>query len=167
MPTIIPERVTAHIDGDFVVFLIGVRINRWWRIDRWLPVILAMPRMLRELQAHPELGLLGQINGRGMFVQYWRSFDHLEAYARGKDHEHLPAWKKFNQTLRKSRGDVGIWHETFRIRAGEYETVYNGMPLFGLASAGRCVPAAGQRDTARGRLESGHTGNAGNPAEGG
>jgi predicted ATPase len=52
-----------------------------------------------------------------------------------------------------SRGDVGIWHETYRIRAGDYETIYNGMPPIGLGRAGRLVPATGRRDTARARLE--------------
>ena len=37
----------------------------------------------------------------------------------------------------------GIWHETYRVRAGEYETVY-GMPRIGL---GRCGdPVAGGVD---------------------
>jgi hypothetical protein len=30
-----PDRLTARIDGDFVVFLIGMRINRPLRVDRW------------------------------------------------------------------------------------------------------------------------------------
>ena len=33
-------------------------------------------------------------------------------------------------------GDIGIWHETFRVRAGEYEAIYGNMPRFGLAAAG-------------------------------
>ncbi len=27
------ERLTANLEGDFVVFLIGMRINRPWRVD--------------------------------------------------------------------------------------------------------------------------------------
>jgi hypothetical protein len=52
------ERCTAEIDGDFVVFLIGMRINRFWKPHKWLPVAAAMPRMLAELARTPELGLL-------------------------------------------------------------------------------------------------------------
>jgi hypothetical protein len=48
---------------------------------------------------------------------------------------------------------VGIWHETYRIRAGDYECVYSGMPLFGLAKASTAVDAVGQLESARGRLE--------------
>jgi hypothetical protein len=54
--------------------------------------------------------------------------------------------------MSKSRGDVGIWHETYMVHAGEYEAIYSGMPRFGLATAGNILPAAGRRESARGRL---------------
>jgi Domain of unknown function (DUF4188) len=41
--------MTARIDGELVVFLIGMRINRLWKCIKWLPVARAMPRMIREL----------------------------------------------------------------------------------------------------------------------
>ena len=44
-------RWTAEIEGDFVVFLIGMRVNKPWKVHKWLPVFLAMPRMLKELSA--------------------------------------------------------------------------------------------------------------------
>jgi|SRR5215211_6079532 hypothetical protein len=59
MATIHPGRHRAEIEGDFVVFLIGMRLNRPWKVHRWWPVYRAMPRMLRELQRHPDRGLLG------------------------------------------------------------------------------------------------------------
>jgi hypothetical protein len=155
MGKIFKERMAAEMEGDFVVFLIGMRINKPWNLHRWLPVVLAMPRMIKELYANPELGFLGHVMGRKVIVQYWRSFEYLEAYARSKDHEHLPAWKRFNERLGRSRSDVGIWHETYLIRAGEYEAVYSGMPRFGLGAVGRLVPASGRRESARGRMSSG------------
>jgi hypothetical protein len=75
-------RMTAEMDGDFVVFLIGMRINRPWKVHKWLPVMIAMPRMLKELYAHPELGFLGHTGTLGTIMQYWRSFEALDAYAR-------------------------------------------------------------------------------------
>ena len=152
MAQVIPSKMTAEIDGDFVVFLIGMRINKPWKIHKWLPVFLAMPRMLKELDGHPESGFLGSIGGIGVIVQYWRSFDQLEAYARSKDHEHWPAWVDFNKRVGNSRGDVGIWHETYHVHAGDYETVYSGMPPFGLGKAGKLVPASGARESARERF---------------
>lgn len=155
MARVIEQRMAAHIEGDFVVFLIGMRINRPWKPQKWLPVLLAMPKMLKELDAlrAEETGFLGH-NGPalGVIVQYWRSFDHLEAYARASDRQHFPAWVDFNKRMKASRGDVGIWHETYLIRAGEYEAIYSGMPPYGLGRASELVPATGNREAARQRL---------------
>lgn len=154
MSKLFNEKMCAAIEGDFVVFLIGMRINKPWKIHKWWPVAAAMPRMMKELEANPDFGMLGCMMTTKMIVQYWRSFEHLEAYARNKDSEHLPAWKAFNRSIGKSRGDVGIWHETFLVRAGEYETVYSGMPRMGLALAGEHLQALSGRESARGRLAS-------------
>jgi Monooxygenase af470-like len=153
MTKVIGKRVTAQIEGDFVVFLIGMRINKPWKPHKWLPVFLAMPRMIRELEQHSESGFLGHTTSLGLIVQYWRSFEHLETYARSQDQRHWPAWVAFNKRVGRSREDVGIWHETYRVRAGEYECVYSGMPPYGLAKASATVDAVGQLDSARGRLE--------------
>lgn len=152
MTQIIDQRMAAHIDGDFVVFLIGMRINKPWKIHKWLPVARAMPRMLKELSADPESGFLGHTGFGKVIVQYWRSFEHLEAYARSKDRVHWPAWVEFNRKLKDSREDVGIWHETYRVVAGQYEAVYSGMPPIGLGAASELVPATGSRENARGRI---------------
>jgi len=152
MARIIPERMTADIDGDFVVFLIGMRINKPWKIHKWLPVFFAMPRLLKEVKAHPESGFLGAMTGGLMIVQYWRSFDHLERYARSRDQEHWPVWVAFNKRTAASRGDVGIWHETYLVGPGKYEAIYSGMPPTGLAAASALVPATGRKESARGRM---------------
>src|SRR5262245_35365428 len=88
----ITQRMTADVDGDFVVFLIGMRINKPWKVHKWLPVFLAMGPMLKELEQRPESGFLGHIMAFGVIVQYWRSFEQLEAYARNRDANHWPAW---------------------------------------------------------------------------
>jgi hypothetical protein len=152
MTKVIPNRMTAEISGDFVVFLIGMRINKPWKIHKWLPVFLAMPRMLKELEGQPDSGFLGCITGFSVIVQYWRSFDHLESYARSRDNQHWPAWVEFNKRVGNSREDVGIWHETYQVRAGEYETVYSGMPPYGLGKVGKLVAASGKRESARERI---------------
>ena len=103
MAKIIKQRMTVQMDGDFVIFLIGMRINRWWKIHKWLPVATAMPKMLKELSAKPESGFLGAEFGLGVIVQYWKSFEHLEAYAKDRNALHYPAWKAFNKNI-KSNG---------------------------------------------------------------
>lgn len=152
MANVISERMAARIEGDFVVFLIGMRINKWWKIHQWLPVGFAMQRMLKELEQKPDLGLLAVRQSSAVIVQYWRSYEHLERYARGRDHEHFPAWVAFNKRIAGSRGDVGIWHETFMVRAGEYEAIYSGTPPAGLGVAGELIPASGALHSARQRL---------------
>ena len=157
MTQVFPGRYTAHIDEPFVVFLIGLRVNQPFRFRKWLPVAQAMAPMVQELYDNPELGFLGAENFFRLFpittlmLSYWRSFDHLEQYSRNKDHEHLPAWRKFNQAI-GTDGSVGIWHETYLVSAGQYETVYGNMPKFGLGLAFDHVSAVGRRETARRRL---------------
>ena len=154
MARVLAERMCAQIDGDFVVFIIGMRINKLWKIHKWFPVFLAMPRMLKELKTKPQTGLLGAQSMGLTVVQYWRSFEALETYARSADGAHWPAWVDFNKRVGGSRGDVGIWHETYRVAAGEYEAVYSGMPPHGLGKVGTLVPARERFETARGRLAS-------------
>ena len=153
--TIIAARMAAAIEGDFVVFLIGMRINHLHKPWQWLPVASAMGRMLPELMREPGLGLLHARSQFGLrnvsVIQYWRSFDHLHAYAHARDHAHRPAWAAFNRAV-GSGGDVGIWHETYLVSAGQYESVYNNMPPWGLGQAGALVPATGGRASAKARL---------------
>lgn len=149
----VAERVSANPDREFVVFLIGMRINRLWKIHKWVPPFWAMLRMLVRLRKLPseQTGCLGTIVATpGLIVQYWRSFEDLEAFAH--DAPHQPAWANFNRAVRKARGDVGIWHETYLVRPEDHESLYSGMPLHGLGKAMGIVPAQGRMSTARKRL---------------
>ncbi len=150
MSKIIKQRMHAKIEGDFVVFIIGMRVNKLWKIHKWLPVATAMPKMIAELSKNPESGFLGARQSGLWLVQYWRSFEHLVAYARNRDSKHFPAWVKFNKRVGSS-GDVGIWHETFLIKDGQYETVYNNMPPGGLGKIGTLIPASGKYGSAMSR----------------
>jgi Domain of unknown function (DUF4188) len=152
------ERVTATLEGDFVVFLIGMRINKPLSVHKWLPVARTMPRMLKELSRQPDLGFIHAemwFSRTIILVQYWRSMAQLLAYAKNKEAEHLPAWRSFNQAV-GTDGSVGIWHETYKASPGSYENVYVNMPPFGLGKAGVLQPATGARQSASGRLSGGH-----------
>jgi hypothetical protein len=156
MPDVIKKRMCAQIEGEFVVFLIGARMLRPWKVWKWGPVAAQMRAMRTELEAQPELGLLHAQDFTAfpdaMTVQYWRSFEHLEAYARNRDHLHLPAWQSFYKRIGVD-GDVGIWHETYAIQPGRYEAIYGGMPVFGLGAAGTLVDAVGAKQEARQRMK--------------
>ena len=152
MAQVMNGRYTARMDQPFAVFTIGVRINNLLAIKKWLPVVRSMPPMLRELYQEPEKGFLGAetfLYWRGIaLIQYWHSFEDLEKFARDPKDIHIPAWQRFNKTVR-SDGSVGIWHETYIVERGNYESIYANMPVFGLAKATEHVPAVGGRETAR------------------
>jgi hypothetical protein len=157
MAKIFNGRFTAKTNEPFVVFLIGMRINKWWRFDKWLPVSAAMGPMLQALFTHPEKGFLHSeffwnLSGP-VLIQYWRSFEDLENFARNPSDPHIGPWKKFNQAV-GSGGVVGIWHETYKVNPDQFECIYGNMPRFGLAAAVEHAQAVGRRETARLRLAS-------------
>jgi len=155
MAKIFPGRYTAQSDQPFVVFLIGMRVNNLWAFRRWMQVGRAMPAMIAELKRQPGLGLLHAeffLYWRGAaVVQYWKSFEQLHAYAHAKNANHLPAWAEFNRRI-GGDGTVGVWHETYTVAPGQYESVYANMPRFGLAAAAQHVTATGRLENARSRL---------------
>jgi hypothetical protein len=154
MAKVIRERMTAPQEDDLVVFLIGMRINNWFAIHRWLPVFLAMPKMLTELHVDRSLGFRSYqmwLARTVILVQYWESADKLMAYAKAKDSEHLPAWRAFNRAATKSDA-VGIWHETYLVDKGRSENVYVNMPPFGFGKVGTLKPAKGRLKDAKNRL---------------
>lgn len=145
-------RFAAKMEGSFVVFIIGMRVNRWLAVRKWLPVARAMPRMMKELYQDKEHGFLHAeyfIGRNGpMLVQYWRSYDDLERYARNGFHKET--WRKFHQTGKA--GEVGVYHETYQIEPGQYEAVYNYMPAFGLGKAGQLLPVEASNHSSRQRM---------------
>jgi hypothetical protein len=158
MATIAGRRMTAEIDGDFVVFLIGARFDKFHLLRSMMDLggRVGMKHMLDYLMARPEKGLLSYQMGLPVIVQYWRSFDHLEAFANDTSDPHLAVWRKYWRRVGTS-GRTGIWHETYLVRAGEYEAVYGNMPPFGLGKAARLVPVS-EAKTARERFRSAASG---------
>ena len=152
MAQIAGRRMTAEIDGDFVVFLIGARFSKFGLLQSVMDLggRRGMKHMLDYLVAHPDKGLLGYQMGLPVIVQYWRSFEQLEAFAKDTADPHLEVWRNYWRRVGKS-SRTGIWHETYLVRAGEYEAVYGNMPPFGLGKASRLIPLS-ESSTARARL---------------
>lgn len=148
MSPVIPGRFIAESEAPFVVFLIGMRVNQVLAFSKWIPIARAMSPMLRVLYQNPEKGFLGGetfVYWRGVgLIQYWRSFEDLENFARNPTDPHLAAWQRFNKAV-GADGSVGIWHETYLIEPGKYQAIYGNMPVFGLAAATNHVPATGRR----------------------
>ncbi|MEU4844498.1 DUF4188 domain-containing protein [Streptomyces gilvosporeus] len=149
-------RMTADGDGEAVVFLVGMRVNSWWAVRSWLPVFLAMPRMIKEQARDRERGMLGYrfLPGLRNFavLQYWESMDKLLAYAVDQGGEHRPAWTAYNRRARAGRGKVGFWHETYAVPAGSYESIYANMPPHGLGAVRGVVPVGRRGERAADRL---------------
>ncbi len=151
-------RWTAELEGDFVVFLIGAMVHDPTVASEAAGLLAAMTEMLDELEADPSKGLLGYTRhgdpGHGVIVQYWRSFDALENYARNPGARHAPVWRAWNRLASDDRNGAGIWHETFKVAAGEYEAIYQNMPVTGLQKAGRALTVTEAKDSARARITS-------------
>ena len=156
MPKHIPVRTMANVKEPLVLFLIGMRINTIWRVWEWLPSFLAMGPMIVELAKNPGLGFLSartEIAGRTITViQYWKSFDALEAYAANSEQKHRPAWTAFYRRSARGTGAVGIFHETYVVRPGDVESLYVDMPAdFGLGAVVGTVPVGPRTESARER----------------
>lgn len=154
MPAVKKGRYTHQHEGEVVVFVIGMTINQPWRVRTWFPVFAAMPKMLDELSADPDSGLLSYrlAFGRGgpLCIQYWSSAEKLYGYASDREALHRPAWAEFNRGALKTPGVVGIWHETFV--AEQVESVYVDTPEAGLSEATSSVLVSRGRERARDRL---------------
>lgn len=152
-------RPTTHAhDGSLAVFLIGLRINRPWRPDLWVPALGAMGPMVAELYAAKaaaergegeDLGFMGHRSligaGGPTLVQYWRSAEDIYAYAHDPQRAHRPAWKAFYERGRRAAGAVGVWHETYAVAEGAHESLYLAMPPTGLAAVTGQVPVRSRR----------------------
>ncbi len=139
-------RYTANHPDEFVVFFIGMRINQWWRITEWVPVIRAAFAMTKELLAMPDSPLLHSRTvlcaddwRLPFFVQHWRSFEELDRWANDADLSHKPAQREFFRRTAYN-GHVGVWHETYRVAAGQFEAIYANMPRISMAAAGEHRP---------------------------
>ncbi|MFN8192807.1 MAG: DUF4188 domain-containing protein [Nocardioidaceae bacterium] len=156
MTQVFPGRWTADVDDEVTVFLIGMRINRPLRVDKWAPLMKDMAKMQRHLAQHPEDGLLGleQWFGRTtIMLSYWSSAEALQRFASDADRPHLEPWRRFRRNVGDS-GVVGVWHETYVSRPGQREVVYVNMPRFGLGKATEHVRIGAGTATAKQRMAS-------------
>jgi hypothetical protein len=149
---------TAGNEHEFVLFRIGMRFNglkSWRGIGEFAGAFARMPLMLIEQQSNPAIGMLSSRTSLSWpnieITQFWRSYEDLNTYASARDRKHAPAWGWWN-ALAKS-GTVGIWHETYRIAPGSYESIYGFMPAHGLAKATNFRPLAHDEARSKKRME--------------
>ena len=102
--------------------------------------------MVAELEADPTSGYMGGdmyigANSRKsttLNVQYWRDYESLQKWTHTRMGIHV---KTMLEYMKKDQfeGTNGIWHETYKVRDGEYESIYANMPPIGLALATQAV----------------------------
>src|SRR6478735_3729116 len=155
MSELFPGRYTGKAPADATaLFMLGMRANTVGGLARTLPVGAAMGRMLRHLAEHPDAGLLSYQNWFGrttILVSYWRSAADVQRFASDPTAPHAAAWQKFNRQLKANAG-VGIWHELYTVRPGDFEGIYSNMPVFGMAAAGEHLPIGDGWRTSKQRM---------------
>ena len=113
-------RYCADIEGDFCVFHIGGVLNGNIPSDKYNEVAKAFEEMVKELEADPQkYGFLGasiyvsanRTVDSIMSIQYWRSQEQLNAYARDHLSKHLQNMIKSSQYVKDS-AHFGFWHES-------------------------------------------------------
>jgi hypothetical protein len=58
MAQAINHPVAAKFEEDSVVFLIGARLNCWWKFLSFIPIARSMRRMVGVLESNSNLGML-------------------------------------------------------------------------------------------------------------
>jgi hypothetical protein len=124
--------------------------SAWWFARRLRSAIAAESRRA----ATEDAGLLGSeffafdLRHFGV-LQYWRSFEALEAWSHTPPHSEW--WRRAVERMR-TKGDLGVYHETFLVPAGAIESIYMNCPPVGLATFGTLGEPVGMMTNSRGRL---------------
>lgn len=119
-----PVRISPPNNRDIVIFIIGMKIQQWWKIRSWGKVFFVMSKMLKELYSMKASGLLHHeigLSGRNIvLIQYWTSLKSLHDYAYEKTH--AKAWAGFYKTAANAKG-IDFFHETYFVKAEHYESI--------------------------------------------
>ena len=149
MVTINRERMTAEIDGEYVVYINGMRLNKLRALPKYLRAGLKAGKMFKRLEADPDSGFLGYLPAylglrSGAVIQYWRSLEDIRRFAQDPDDLHVPAWRWYNEEA-SDTGGLGFWAELYVVEDGNFETFYRDVPPVGLGEHGRLVPMRDHR----------------------
>ena len=113
-----PVHQRAHHNKPVCVFIFGLTIKHWWRVDIWLPIYWRFFRMTRQLtdNGHPCLSKIRTFYGlKPVTIQYWQSLSALRDFAQDQSGDHVVAWGAFNTMLinaqrQNKQPSVGLWH---------------------------------------------------------
>lgn len=127
---------------DVVVFLIGTRINH--PLGIFAPGVgkLDFPGMVKDLEEHSEeygfLGITSWINssdrttnGELLEICYFRTNEGLQKFAQAPIHRNN--WDWWNKNL-KQYPHISIYHETYHVPKGHWESIHVNSHISGLNS---------------------------------
>ncbi|WP_435194658.1 monooxygenase family protein [Natronomonas sp. EA1] len=129
MSSLSTGRHVADTDGDFVIYINGMRLNTLRALPRWIRASRETAKIFKRLEADPDSGFLGYHPAfmglpKGAAIQYWRSLEDLRRFANDPGDLHVPAWLWYNET---DDGGLGFWAELYVIEAGNCETFYRSI----------------------------------------
>nr|POE72457.1 dynein heavy chain, cytoplasmic [Quercus suber] len=156
MDNVIPKKFAAQFpdergqygskpaDSDVVVFLIGTRCNHPLGVlaPGFKDMGAFFPDMVKSLEAHAEefgfLGMTSWLNSDNrtskseiMQVGYFKNMDGLHKFAHSADH--MKGWTWWNRHV-KQYPHVSIWHETYHVPKGHWESIYVNSHAGGITS---------------------------------
>jgi hypothetical protein len=82
-------------------------------------------------------------------LQYWTSFESLDIWSHAPLHA---GWWRAAVDRMRNKGDLGVYHEAFLIKRGEFESIYLDCPPVGLGVFGTLTEPVGPKTTAKQRL---------------
>ena len=144
MPPVITERMAAEIDGEYVIYINGMRLNKLRALPKYLRAGFKAAKIFKRLEADPDSGFLGYLPAfmslrGGAAIQYWRSLEDIKRFAQDPDDLHVPDWQWYNEAV-GDNGELGFWAELYVVKDGSFETFYRNMPPIGLGEHGSLVP---------------------------
>ena len=142
-------RMVAELDGGFVVYINGMRLNELRAVREWFLAGRKLAAMLDHLEADPDSGFLGYQPAfmglrTGAVIQYWRSLEDLRRFARDPDDLHVPAWRWYEEDVDPG-GGVGFWAELYVVGEDDYETFFRNVRSIGLGKVADLVPMSDHR----------------------
>lgn len=132
-------------DSEVVVFLIGFRNNHPLGIlapgMKWIGE--QFQGMIRDLEEHDEeFGLMGMTSwintstrttqNESLQVGYFKTVEGLHAFAHSE--YHMKTWREWNANV-KQWPHLSIYHETYAVPKGAWETIYVNSHVSGFPSA--------------------------------
>ncbi len=150
------NRVVAVLP-ESVEELCLVKLGLMVRKIRALPFAIGIGRAIARAAGEATKAGAGLLRSEGLLadqrhfviLQYWASFGQLEAWSHRPPHSD---WWKLAVERMRTKGDFGIYHETYLVPRAGVESIYLNCPPTGLASFGTSGEAVGKMTTSRDRL---------------